>query len=109
MSSCSTRLPGPEGPRELPDAALNEEKLMFRTRQARHAMRGNLRISDEHDLADSRDQGGIEATDDRGRRCFQLRPKPRRRIDLWGFNSTWWMALGWAILIVLAVVPIPWW
>ena len=35
----------------------------------------------------------IEATDDRGRHWYRLRPKPRRRTDLWGFNSTWWMAL----------------
>jgi hypothetical protein len=82
---------------------------MSRTRQARQAGRGNLRISEEHDLADLHDQGEIEATDDRGRRWYQLRPKPRRRTDLLGLNSTWWMALGWTILIVLAVVPIPWW
>ena len=82
---------------------------MSRTRQPRQAGRGNLRIIEEHDLADSHDQGEIEATDDRGRRWYRLRPKPRRRIDLWGFNSKWWMALGWAILIVLAVVPVPWW
>jgi hypothetical protein len=48
--------------------------------------------------------------EDRGRRRHHLRPKPRRRSDLMGFNSTWWMALGWLIVIVLAVFPFPgWW
>ena len=82
---------------------------MSRTRQARQARRGNLRIIDERDLADAHDQGDIEATDPRGQRWYRLRPKPRRRTDLLGLNSTWWVALGWTILIVLAVVPIPWW
>ena len=81
---------------------------MSHTRQPRPAGRGNTRIIEEHDLADPHDQDEI-ATDVRGRRWYQLRPKPRRRTDMWGFNSTWWMALGWAILIVLAVVPVPWW
>jgi hypothetical protein len=36
-------------------------------------------------------------------------PKPRRRTDVWGFNSTWWMAPGWLLLIVLAISPWPWW
>jgi hypothetical protein len=51
----------------------------------------------------------IGAIDDRGRRWYQLRPKPRRRTDLWGFNSTWWMALGWGIVILVAISPYPWW
>ena len=44
-----------------------------------------------------------------GRRWYHLRPKPARRTDLWGFNSTWWMVLGWPLLIVFAVSPWPWW
>ena len=44
-----------------------------------------------------------------GRRWYHLRPKPRRRTDLWGFNSTWWMAVGWPVLLVLALFPFPWW
>jgi hypothetical protein len=82
---------------------------MSRTRHARQAGRGNLRILEAHDLADPHDQDEIEATDDRGRRWYRLRPKPRRRTDLWGFNSTWWMALGWVIATLVAVSPFPWW
>jgi hypothetical protein len=26
-----------------------------------------------------------------------------------GFNSTWWMALGWLVVILLALFPFPWW
>jgi hypothetical protein len=43
------------------------------------------------------------------RRWYHLRPKPRRSTDLWGFNSTWWMVLGWPLLIVFALSPWPWW
>jgi hypothetical protein len=47
--------------------------------------------------------------DDLRRRWYHLRPKPPRRTDLMGFNSTWWMVVAWVIVIVLAVSPIPWW
>ena len=40
---------------------------------------------------------------------LRLRPKPRRRTDLMGLNSTWWMALVWLTVIVIAVFPFPWW
>jgi hypothetical protein len=46
---------------------------------------------------------------DRDRRWHQMRPKPRRRTDLMGVNSAWWMALVWLIVIVVAVFPFPWW
>jgi hypothetical protein len=49
-----------------------------------------------------------EAIDDRGRRWHHLRPQHRRRTDLMGFNSTFWMALGWLIVILLVVFPFPW-
>jgi hypothetical protein len=50
------------------------------------------------------------ATDDRGRRWFHLRPNPRRRTDLGGVNSTWWMVVGWIVLLVLVFFPFPgWW
>jgi hypothetical protein len=46
---------------------------------------------------------------DRGRRWYHLRPEPRGRADLMGFNSTWWMVLVWVLVIVLIVSPWPWW
>jgi hypothetical protein len=33
---------------------------------------------------------------------------PRRRADLMGFNTFWWVLL-WLVVIVLAVYPFPWW
>lgn len=44
-----------------------------------------------------------------GRRWYHLRPKPRRRSDLMGFNSTYWMVLIWGLIIVLVLSPWPWW
>jgi hypothetical protein len=32
-----------------------------------------------------------EQAADHGRRWYHLRPEPRRRADLMGFNSTFWM------------------
>ena len=43
------------------------------------------------------------------RRWYQLRPKPRRRTDFMGFNSKWWMALGWFALLIVIAFPFPWW
>ena len=50
-----------------------------------------------------------DGNDDRGRRWHDLRPQPRRRTDLLGFNSTLWMGIGWVILILALVFPFPWW
>ena len=76
--------------------------LMSPTRRTPHAQAGEARIIEAHDLAGPDGEDEIEATDDRERRWYHLRPKPRRRTDLWGFNSTWWMVLGWPLLIVFA-------
>jgi hypothetical protein len=80
---------------------------MSRTREAPQAQAGpeDARLSKDRDLAGPE----IDPTEDRGRRWYHLRPKPRRRTDLWGLNSAWWMALGWPLLIVLAISPWPWW
>jgi hypothetical protein len=53
-------------------------------------------------------QDEMETIGDRGRRWHHLRPRPRRRTDLMGFNSTVWMALGWLVVILLLVFPFPW-
>jgi hypothetical protein len=46
---------------------------------------------------------------DHGRRGYDLRPQPRRRGDLMGFNSTLWMGVGWVILVLALIFPFPWW
>jgi hypothetical protein len=50
-----------------------------------------------------------DGNNESGRRSHDLRPQPRRRTDLIGFNSTLWMGLGWVILILALVFPFPWW
>jgi hypothetical protein len=51
----------------------------------------------------------MEPTNEHRRRWFHMRPEPRRRMDFWGFNSTWWMTVVWLVVIVVAVAPFPWW
>ena len=46
---------------------------------------------------------------DRRRRWYDLQPEPRRRTDFMGFNSTWWMAMGWLVLLIVVAFPFPWW
>jgi hypothetical protein len=45
----------------------------------------------------------------RRRRWYDLQPEPRRRTDFMGLNSTWWMTLGWVVLLVVVAFPFPWW
>jgi hypothetical protein len=82
---------------------------MSDTQEAAHGSPGDARIIEEHHIAGPQHEDDIEATDDRGRRWYHVRPEPRRRTDLMGLNSTWWMAVVWLILILLVVFPIPWW
>jgi hypothetical protein len=82
---------------------------MSRTQRAPQDTPGDVRISEDHDLANPDGEDEIDATYDGGRRWYHLRPKPARRTDVGGFNSTWWMVLGWPLLIVFAVSPWPWW
>lgn len=42
---------------------------------------------------------------DRGRRWYHLRPEPRGRADLMGFNHTWWSVLA-IVLIVWLIFPV---
>jgi hypothetical protein len=79
---------------------------MSHTRQPPQAGPGDSRIIGDHDLAGPNGEDEIDAIDDGGRRWYHLRPNPRRRIDLRGFNSTWWMALGWPLADPLCVVSV---
>jgi hypothetical protein len=81
---------------------------MSDTQEAALGGRRDTRIVDEDHIAGAHGEDGIEAIDDRGRRWYQVRPQPRRRSDLMGFNSRLWMALGWLIVILLLVFPFPW-
>ena len=82
---------------------------MSHTREAARGGPREARIVDQHHGAGPRDEDEIEAADDRARQWYQLRPEPRRRTDFMGLNSTWWMALGWLLLLVVVAFPFPWW
>lgn len=51
------------------------------------------RLVEEHHTIGPYGQDEIEATDERSRRWYHLRPEPRRRADLVGFNYTWWAVI----------------
>jgi hypothetical protein len=69
----------------------------------------DARIIEEHRITGPHGEDEIEGTDDRGRRWYHPRPEPRRRTDLMGFNSKWWMAVGWFALLLVVLFPFPWW
>lgn len=82
---------------------------MSRPRGTPHSSPRDHRIADEHKIMAPHHHDATEATDNRDRRWYHLRPQPRRRTDLMGISSTWWMVLLWLILIVLLVYPGGWW
>ena len=61
------------------------------------------RLIEEHHVIGPWGQDEIEATDERGRRWYQLRPEPRRRADLIGFNYTWWLIIW--LLFIFIILP----
>ena len=64
------------------------------------------RIVEEHGFVDAYGQEDIEATDDRGRRWYHLRPQPPGRADVLGFGFMWWAFL---ILLIIVFLPWGWW
>ncbi len=62
------------------------------------------RLIEEHHTRGAYGEDELEATDDLGRRWYHLRPEPRRRYDLIGFNYTWWIVF-WIALMVIAFLP----
>jgi hypothetical protein len=82
---------------------------MSQTHAAMQSGSADADVADGHHVSDPHGEDDNGCPDNRGRRWYHLRPEPRRRSDLMGFNSTWWMALGWLILILLVVFPFPFW
>jgi len=62
------------------------------------------RLVEEHHIVGPRGEDEIEATDEGGRRWYHLRPEPRRRADLIGFNYTWWLVI-WVLFILIVFLP----
>ena len=65
---------------------------------------GYPRIVEEHHMVGPRREDEVEATDDRGRRWYDVRPEPRGRADFIGVNCTWWLVL----IVVVIVAFLPW-
>ncbi|MGO9882997.1 MAG: hypothetical protein ACLPV4_08280 [Solirubrobacteraceae bacterium] len=61
------------------------------------------RLIEEHHIVGPHGEDQIEATDERGRRWYHLRPDPRSRYDFIGFNYTWWLI--WVLLLFLIFAP----
>jgi len=65
---------------------------------------GGARPIEQQQITDPAARAEIDAGDDHGRRWYHPRPHPRRRTDFMGFNSTWWMALGWLAVVIIVVI-----
>jgi hypothetical protein len=61
------------------------------------------RLIEEHHIVGPGGEDQIEATDERGRRWYHLRPDPRSRYDFVGFNYTWWLI--WIVFIFIIFIP----
>jgi len=61
------------------------------------------RLIEEHHIVGPHGEDEIEATDERGRRWYHLRPEPRGRADFIGFNYTWWLI--WILFIFIVFLP----
>lgn len=61
------------------------------------------RLIEEHHTVGPHGEDQLEATDERGRRWYHLRPEPRSRYDFIGFNYTWWLI--WIVFIFIIFAP----
>jgi hypothetical protein len=68
-----------------------------------HSDANHPRLIEEHRIVGPRGEDELEATDERGRRWYHLRPDPRRRADFIGFNYTWWLI--WIAFIFILFLP----
>jgi hypothetical protein len=82
---------------------------MSHTQKGPYSDRREARIAEEQHIAGPHGEDRAGSTDERRRRWYHLRPEPRRRTDVMGFNSAWWMAVVWVVVILVAVYPFPWW
>ena len=97
----------PPDPHGNPDATVADERSVTGAEDRNDPAVANAagpRLIEEHHVIGPDGEDEIEATDDRGRRWYQLRPEPRRRADFIGFNYTWWIAI-WFLFILIAFLP----
>jgi hypothetical protein len=98
----------PPDPSADPDAIVDSERAVasgYKSDDPGMANFTRARLIEEHHVIGPHGEDELEATDDRGRRWYQLRPEPRRRADFIGFNYTWWIVLWFAFIVI---VFLPW-
>jgi hypothetical protein len=88
--------PAPEGERQL--SGTNPAGIGPNDLAEKHPS-----LIEEHHVLGPYGEDQIEATDDLGRRWYHLRPEPRSRYDLVGFNYTWWLI--WFFIAILIFFP----
>jgi hypothetical protein len=97
----------PPDPHTDPDATVDGERSItapYRSDDPEMDNSPRPRLIEEHHVIGPHGEDELEATDERGRRWYQLRPEPRRRADLIGFNYMWWIAI-WFVFIMIVFLP----
>jgi hypothetical protein len=97
----------PPDPHSDPGAVVDDGRLITDHEDSDKPRTTNTtlpRLIEEHHVIGPHGEDEVEATDDRGRRWYQLRPDPRRRYDFVGFNYTWWIAI-WFLFILIVFLP----
>jgi hypothetical protein len=89
--------PTPDGLEPVPDEHATS------VRPPRFSGHEHPRLIEEHHVVGRYGEDELEATDELGRRWYHLRPQPRRRYDLIGFNYTWWLI--WIVFILVLFLP----
>jgi len=99
----------PTGQPSIPDEPASKDGLRRPDESARDVLPPDdpsgerPRLIEEHHVVGPDGEDQIEATDDRGRRWYHLRPEPRSRYDFIGFNYTWWLI--WILFIFIIFAP----
>jgi hypothetical protein len=93
----------------VPDAPASADKQRHSDENARTAPSADdssnehPRLIEEHHVVGPSGEDQIEATDERGRRWYHVRPEPRSRYDFIGFNFAWWLI--WIFLLFIIFAP----
>jgi hypothetical protein len=99
----------PTNPRSSPSDTTSEDPGRFPDGYASSVPPAHIpagehpRLIEEHHIRGPHGEDEIEATDERGRRWYHLRPEPRNRYDFIGINYTWW--LFWIVFIFVVFLP----
>jgi hypothetical protein len=88
------------------DSPGTQQSMTLTSRTSALAMVAGLPIVNRRDVLHPTGEDEIVTSGDRGRRGYHLRPQPRARADLSGFNVTFCLLC--AVVIVIVIVFPPW-